>query len=286
VLTQPDRKAGRGLEQTAPPVKRSAQALGLAFAQPTLLGDAAGLDRLRALEPEAIVVAAFGRLLPQAVLDIPLHGAINIHASLLPRWRGAAPIHRAILAGDAHTGVCIMQMDAGLDTGPIVSEEAIPIAADDTTGTLAERLAEIGSRLILTALAEIESGQAVPRPQAAEGVTYAVKIQKAEARIDWNKSALEIDRTIRAFNPSPGAVTWLRGAPLKIWGATPAPGMADRPGTIVRIDAAGVVVECGKDALQITDLQRAGGKRLLALEFARGHQLRLGERLGQVPRPD
>ncbi|MCZ7565934.1 MAG: methionyl-tRNA formyltransferase [Burkholderiales bacterium] len=282
VLTQPDRPAGRGLSQTVSPVKRAAQELGLSVFQPATLRDAAVLARLRAVAPEVMVVAAYGLILPQAVLEIPRLGAINIHASLLPRWRGAAPIQRALLAGDARTGISILQMDAGLDTGPVLLAAETPIGADDTAGTLHDRLAALGARLVVEALELLAAGTAKPEPQRAAGATYAAKLDKAETRIDWRRPAVEIARQVRAFDPVPGAIARLRGTELKIWRARPARTGNDAtgvsPGTVVAVGDDGLVVACGHGALVLAELQRAGGKRLSVAELRRGFAVAAGDR--------
>lgn len=281
VLTQPDRPAGRGMALQASPVKRLAEQHGIPVFQPLTLKDAAAQERVNAVGADVMVVAAYGLILPQAVLDMPRFGCINIHASLLPRWRGAAPIQRAILAGDARTGVCIMQMEAGLDTGPVLLSESLAIDAADTAATLHDRLADLGASLIVNALGRL------PLPvsaQAADGVTYAAKLEKSEALIDWSKSAVDIDRQVRAFNPFPVAMTTLDGVPLKVWTAQLEP--ADRccpntlPGELIAADRRGIVVACGSGALCITELQKAGGKRLQAAQFLAGHPLAAGTSLG------
>ena len=219
-------------------------------------------------------MAAYGLILPQAVLDMPHFGCINIHGSLLPRWRGAAPIQRALLAGDAETGVCIMQMEAGLDTGPVLLRGAFAIEATDTTSTLHDRLAGLGARLVVDALGKLPLP---PEPQPTEGVTYAHKIEKAEALIDWSKSAAELDRHIRAFNPFPGAQAVFGGQTVKVWKASP----VDRQGefgTVLAVDRSGVVIACGDGALAVTELQKAGGKRLPVHQFLAGHLLQVGDR--------
>lgn len=274
VLTQPDRPAGRGMALQASPVKRLAQELGIEVFQPATLKDEAAQARLRAIEADVMVVAAYGLLLPQAVLDLPRFGCINIHASLLPRWRGAAPIQRALLAGDAETGVCIMQMEAGLDTGPVLLRGAFPIAPADTAGDLHDRLAGLGAELVVDCLGRLP----LPvEPQPGEGVTYAAKIDKAEARIDWQRSAAELDRLIRAFNPFPGAQALLGEVGVKIWRATPVEGRG-QPGEILVVGKDGIVVACGEGALKVTELQKAGGKRLPVGQFLAGNTLTVGER--------
>ncbi|MGE4240272.1 methionyl-tRNA formyltransferase [Ramlibacter sp.] len=289
VLTQPDRPAGRGMKLQPSPVKQFAQAHGIAVAQPRSLrldgkypeDAAAARDALAQAAADVMVVAAYGLILPQWVLDAPRLGCLNIHASLLPRWRGAAPIHRAIEAGDPETGVTIMQMDAGLDTGDMLLEARVAIAPTDTTGTLHDRLAELGGRLIVEALELAACGGLAPRAQPAEGVTYAHKIEKAEAAIDWTQPARVIERRIRAFDPFPGATAASRGETLKVWRATAS--IQERgdaaPGAIVAVDGRGIVVACGEGRLTLTELQRAGGKRLGAGDFLRGFPLEAGQRL-------
>ncbi|MBP0592801.1 methionyl-tRNA formyltransferase [Paraburkholderia sp. LEh10] len=287
VLTQPDRPAGRGMKLQASPVKRYAQERGIEVAQPPSLRRngkfpaqaTAAIDQLRATPHDVMVVAAYGLLLPQEVLDIAPHGCINIHASLLPRWRGAAPIHRAIEAGDADTGITLMQMDAGLDTGAMISEVRMPIRETDTTATLHDRLAEAGAKLIVDALVELErDGKLHATPQPADGVTYAEKIGKHEAALDWRRPAAELARQVRAFDPFPGGAATLDGATLKIWSASAAesPRKAE-PGTIVDVSPEGVVVACGDGALRITQLQKPGGKRLPVRDFLTGATLAAGQ---------
>jgi len=281
VLTQPDRPAGRGLAAAAGPVKQAAQRRGVLVLQPPTLKDAAVQARLADLAPDALVVAAYGLILPQAVLDIPRLGALNIHASLLPRWRGAAPIERALLAGDPVTGVCIMQMDAGLDTGPVFLREELPITSGDTAGTLHDKLATLGARLLVAALDGLASGALRPTPQPTDGVTCAAKIEKHETRLDWSRSASEVERQVRAFNPAPGAGARLRGDELKIWRATvvATPGA---PGAVLTAGADGISVACGDGALRLEELQRAGGRRLPAAAFLRGFPLAPGDRFEPV----
>jgi len=277
VLTQPDRPAGRGLKLQPPAVKQLAQSRGLALLQPAKLKeDATALATVAAARPEVMVVAAYGLMLPARLLGLPRRGCLNVHASLLPRWRGAAPIQRALLAGDATTGITIMQMDAGLDTGPILLQEAIPIAADDTAGTLHDRLAALGAKLLVRTLASPPA----PRPQGEGGATYAARVGKGEAGIDWRRPAAEIERQVRAFDPVPGAQTRLGGTVIKIWRASIERAASDAPGTVCSADAQGVVVACGADALRVTELQRAGGKRLPAQAFLSGMRLTRGTRLG------
>ncbi|REE20698.1 methionyl-tRNA formyltransferase [Paraburkholderia sp. BL27I4N3] len=294
VLTQPDRPAGRGMKLQASPVKRYAQEHGLAVAQPPSLRRAgkypaeaaAAIDQLRATPHDVMVVAAYGLILPQEVLDIPPLGCINIHASLLPRWRGAAPIHRAIEAGDAETGITLMQMDVGLDTGAMISEARTAISADDTTATLHDRLAQDGAKLIVEALIELErTGKLAATPQPAEGVTYAEKIGKHEAALDWRRPADVLARQVRAFDPFPGGVATLEdGSSIKIWAAVAIDGAAasNAPGTITDVSPEGVVVACGEGALRLTQLQKPGGKRLPVREFLAGSTLAAGQRF-QLP---
>jgi methionyl-tRNA formyltransferase len=277
VLTQPDRPAGRGLAAAAGAVKQAAVRRGIPVLQPATLKTPAARDELRALAPDVIVVAAYGLILPQAILDVPRLGAINIHASLLPRWRGAAPIQRALLAGDHETGVSIMRMEAGLDTGPVLLREALPILHEDTAGTLHDRLATLGARLVVAALDGLARGTLVAAPQAVDGVTYAAKVEKHEARIDWTRPAVEIERQARAFNPFPGATARVRGTELKVWRAATADGNGE-PGAVISIDARGIVVAAGSGALRLESLQRAGGKRLSASDLLRGFPLAVGER--------
>jgi methionyl-tRNA formyltransferase len=258
-------------------VKRFALEHGIAVRQPTSLQGGREIESLRAARPDALVVAAYGLLLPQALLDVAPHGALNVHASLLPRWRGAAPIQRALLAGDAETGISIMQMDAGLDTGPVLMQERVRIAADDDAGTLHDKLASIGAQGIVKALAEVEAGRARAVAQPTTGATYAAKIDKAEARLDWSRPATELERAVRAFRPAPGAFTQLEGAALKIWRASVVDGKG-APGTVLDTQEH-LVVACGDKALAVFELQRAGGRRLQAREFLRGHPLAPGARL-------
>ncbi len=280
VLTQPDRPAGRGLRLQASPVKALAQRHGLALAQPQGLKHdgkyaadaAAARAALLAARPDVMVVAAYGLILPPWVLALPRLGCLNIHASLLPRWRGAAPIQRAIEAGDAVTGVTIMQMDAGLDTGDMLSVQAVPIGADDTSATLHDTLAALGARLVVEALRAAERGALTRTPQPAAGVTYARKIDKAEAPIDWRQPAAQIERRLRAFDPQPGCHFAFEGEPLKVWRARVVAGRAAEPGTVL-IDGPRAIVACGQDALELLEVQRPGGKRLAAAAWLA--QLRL-----------
>ena len=281
VLTQPDRPAGRGMKLSPSAVKQLALAHGIEVDQPEKLRTDAQRARLAACAPDVLVVAAYGLLLPPAVLALPRLGCINIHASLLPRWRGAAPIHRAIEAGDAETGITIMQMDEGLDTGPMLLRRALPIAADDTTASLHDRLAALGGECIVEALGALAGGGLAATPQPAEGVTYAAKSGRAEADIDWSRPAAEIERAMRAFDPFPGAVSTLRDTAVKCWKAQVVAGEGE-PGRVLAVEADGIVVACGRDALRCTVLQRPGSKRLPAGEFLRGFPVSAGERFASA----
>lgn len=273
VLTQPDRPAGRGMTLQASPVKQVALAAGIEVFQPATLRDAEAQARVAAINADAMVVAAYGLILPQAVLDMPRLGCINIHASLLPRWRGAAPIQRALLAGDAETGVGIMQMEAGLDTGPVLHEGRVAITAADNATSLHDKLAELGARLIVEAL---DGRPLVARVQPTEGVTYAAKLDKAEAPLDWRRAASELERQVRAFNPFPGATASFGGQPLKIWQARAEVGSAP-PGEIVSAGREGIVVGCGAGLLRLVEVQKAGGKRLPVADFLTGMPLAQGQ---------
>lgn len=282
VLTQPDRPAGRGMQLQASPVKKFAQANDIPVAQPASLRLAGkyhdqaedALRLLRATPHDVMVVAAYGLILPRPVLDIPPQGCVNIHASLLPRWRGAAPIHRAIEAGDRETGITIMQMEEGLDTGPMLLQQSLPIAADDTTASLHDKLAGLGGVMIVDALRQLERGALQATPQPDEGVTYAAKIAKDEAALDFTQSATVIERRIRAFNPFPGAYGTCDGVAVKFWRAEAcdiAPGIP--PGKVLQADPTGVVIACGQLGLRVHELQKPGGKRLSASEFLKGFPL-------------
>lgn len=288
VLTQPDRPAGRGMKLQASPVKQFAAARGWPVAQPRSLRldgkypEDAAMARAAILNArlDAMVVAAYGLILPQWVLDAPRLGCLNIHASLLPRWRGAAPIHRAIEAGDAQTGVTIMQMDAGLDTGDMLLRESLAIG-EDSTAQLHDRLAALGGRLVVDALKQAEAGTLRPEPQPAEGVSYAHKVEKHEAQIDWTQDAAAIVRRIRAFDPFPGATSILDGESLKLWAAQAQPGPPVEPsGTVLAAEPTGVAVAAGEGTVVLTELQRPGGKRLPVADFLRGFDLKPGQVFG------
>jgi methionyl-tRNA formyltransferase len=277
VLTQPDRPAGRGMKLQPSAVKALALARGIAVAQPRSLRldgrwpdeAAAARAALAAVRPEAMVVAAYGLILPAWTLELPPRGCLNIHASLLPRWRGAAPIQRAIEAGDAEAGITIMQMDEGLDTGAMLLVEREPIRADDSTATLHDRLAALGGRLIVEALELAACGGLAAQPQPAEGVTYAHKIEKAEAAIDWSQPAAVIERRVRAFDPFPGASFGLDGEMVKLWRAAPAEG-AGPAGTVLDAGAGVLRVACGVGAIDLLQLQRPGGRRVGVRDFLAG----------------
>ena len=268
VLTQPDRPAGRGLKLTPSAVAECAARLALRVEKPPTLKAAEAQALVADARLEVLVVAAYGLILPPAVLSLPTRGCLNIHASLLPRWRGAAPIHRAILAGDPRTGVCIMKMDAGLDTGPVVLERAIDIAPDDTTGTLTARLAGLGAAAIVEALAGVDV--LIPHPQDESRATYAAKVRKDEARIDWREDAAAIARRIRAFDPQPGTEAAIAGETVKVWRAHAVEGRG-QPGEVLAT-APALVVACGSGALRIEQLQRPGGRRIAAAEFVHANR--------------
>ena len=305
VLCQPDRPAGRGQRLQASPVKVLASERGITVCTPTSLrpdrgGDDAAItrDRLRALAPDVLVVAAYGLLLPEDVLQLPQGipagtqrvTAVNIHASLLPRWRGAAPVVRAIEAGDVRTGITIMQMDAGLDTGPMLRWKSIDIPSDISTGMLTEQLADLGGRLVVETLRALARGEIRPQPQPAEGVTYAVKVRKDEAWLDWQESAVRLAARIRAFDPFPGACGGIAGQTVKFWLAHPVDhptGAAlPAPGTVLAADSDGLVVATGDGALCITRLQRPGGRRIDAREFLAAVPLPVGTTLPGAPAPE
>ena len=275
-LTQPDRPAGRGMQPLPSPVKRFAVARGIEVFQPTGLKAPETIARVSGAGADALVVAAYGLIVPPRLLALGRFGAINIHASLLPRWRGAAPIQRALLAGDARTGISVMQMDAGLDTGPLLAQRAVDIDRAEDTGTLHDKLAALGAAMIVEALAELAAGRLRAVPQPAEGTTYAHKVEKAETRLDWTRPALELERAVRAFRPSPGAWTTLDGEPIKIWRARVVDGVGS-PGTVLQEESR-LIVGCGAGALAIEELQRAGAKRLPVSDFLRGRALAPGAR--------
>lgn len=288
VLTQPDRPAGRGRAVAESPVKRAAAAHGLPVLQPTTLRDAAVQAQLRALQPDLMVVVAYGLLLPQAVLDIPRLGAINIHASLLPRYRGAAPIQRAIEQGETETGISIMQMERGLDSGPVLWVRRLPIEERETGGSLHDKLMQLGAEALREALDRLWDGRLHPEPQDHERATYAPKLKKAEALLDWQLAAADLDRLVRAFNPYPVAETRFRGKTLRIWEARPIPptGLpAALPGTIVRADAGNLWVATGDGALALQKVQMPGKAPVEIGDFINGYRPEPGELLGSPAAP-
>lgn len=276
VLTQPDRPAGRGMKLKASPVKVLAEQHGLLVFQPETLKDAAVQAQIEAVHADVMIVAAYGLIIPTVILNMPKFGCYNIHASLLPRWRGAAPIHRSLLVGDTETGVTVMEVVPALDAGAMVSKGAVPITENDTTQTLHDALSKTGADLMVQAMAELEEKGSLPAtPQDESLVTYAHKLEKSEAAIDWQKSAVELSRQVRAFNPFPVAQGILKGDVCRIWMATAKEGKA-KVGEIVSIHD-GVTVGCGDGLLQITELQAPGGKRLSAQAFVQGHNLQVGD---------
>ena len=280
VYSQPDRPAGRGRKTTASPVKQLAMQYDVPVYQPVSFKEEAARQVLSALQPDLMVVIAYGLILPQVVLDIPRLGCVNVHASLLPRWRGAAPVQRAILAGDTETGVCLMQMDAGLDTGDVLACTACPIAADDSGSRLHDKLAQLGAQLLSANLAALERGELEPRQQDEALACYAGKLKKSEALIDWDMPADEILRRVRAFNAWPVAETRYAGHQLRIWNARVAPGGTDAlPGTVLSVDKTGIEVACGAGRLQLLELQLPGARAVTAGEFVNAHAV-AGVRLG------
>ena len=283
VVTQPDRPKGRDLKLQPSPVKSLAQRLDLPVLQPARARDEQLRDALRQLQPDLVVVVAFGQILPQAILDLPKFGCLNVHTSLLPKYRGASPIQSAILHGETETGVTIMKMDAGLDTGDILAQARAPILPEDNSQTLHDRLAELGADLLAKTIPDFVAGNIIPRPQPAEGATYAAKIRKEDGHIHWTEPALKILNRLRAFTPWPGAFTFLKrdekSLMLKIWKAEP----VDRfgtAGTVLSADKSGIIVACGENSLRILELQLEGRRRMAAAEFLAGHALRGGDTLG------
>ena len=272
VYTQPDRPAGRGRQLAPSPVKAAALAAGLRVEQPQTFKDAAVRQTLRDLQVDLLVVVAYGLILPRKVLATPRLGCWNVHASLLPRWRGAAPIQRAILAGDAETGVCLMQMEAGLDTGPVLLERKIPIASGDTGGSLHDKLAALGAQMLGEGLRRTLAGETLPAtPQSNNGVTYAHKLEKTEAALDWNQAAVALERQVRAFDPWPVAEGQVAGEQLRIWKALAQTAALDAaraaPGTVVCANRVGIDVACGAGVLRLLEVQRAGGRRISAADY-------------------
>ncbi|MHB8448011.1 MAG: methionyl-tRNA formyltransferase [Rudaea sp.] len=268
VYTQPDRPAGRGRTLGASPVKLAALAARLPVEQPEALKSATVQARLRELSPDLLVVVAYGVILPRTLLAIPRLGCWNVHASLLPRWRGAAPIQRAILAGDTRTGVCLMQMEAGLDTGPVLLRREVAIAPDDTGGSLHDKLAVLGAQVLGEGLRRALAGEALhATPQPEAGAIYAHKLEKSEARLDWNESAIVLERKVRAFDPWPVAEADLAGERVRIWDAQAVPGGHAIPGGVVAAGKAGIDIACGEGVLRVTELQRAGGRVVMAADY-------------------
>jgi methionyl-tRNA formyltransferase len=281
VLTQPDRPHGRGMRQEPGPVKMLALARGLRVEQPIRLKHESEWAPIVATPLDVLVVAAYGLIVPPAILGWPRYACINIHASLLPRWRGAAPIERALLAGDRETGISIMRMDEGLDTGPVIARHSVAIEPRETAGSLRDKLAAVGARAIVEVLGELDrTGQLIAVPQTDAGATYAAKIGRDAENLDWSADAKSLDRAVRAFDPTPGARTSLGDVPLKIWKALPVSGRFGTSGVVVQADASGIVVACGEGAVMITELQRAGGRRMSAAAFLAGHPVAIGARFG------
>ena len=281
VLTQPDRPAGRGMTLHASAVKQIALAANITVNQPEKLRTPEQQQSLLACAPDVLVVAAYGLILPQAVLDIPRLGCLNIHASLLPRWRGAAPIHRAIEAGDTETGITIMQMDAGLDTGDMLRMQSLPILNTDTTASLHDKLAALGGEMIVEALHALAAGKLVAKKQPDEGVTYASKIAKSESALNFNEPASVLARRLRAFDPFPAGAASVNGVSIKLW-AGDAGDASGTPGEVLEVNDEGILVACGEGALRLTELQKPGGKRLPAREFLRGFSIEVGARFDRV----
>jgi methionyl-tRNA formyltransferase len=283
VYTRRDRPRGRGLKVEASAVKNAAVELGLLVVQPrTLRTEAPGV---KGFEPDVIAVVAYGMLLPADVLAVPRHGCVNVHFSLLPRWRGAAPVEHAVLAGDERTGVTTMLMDVGMDTGPILYQEPIDIGPDDTTGTVTERLAEVGAHLLVRTVLDLEAGKVQPQPQPASGVTLAPKAEASDAELDPGRPAVELERRVRASNPSPGAFCWLDGRRLKVWRASVVPGDG-AAGTIAAIEPDGIDVQTGDARLRLIEVQPEGKRPMPADAFARGHRLAVGQTIGPAAGPE
>ena len=283
VVTRPDRPKGRELKVAPSPVKELALNLGVPVLQPERARQEDFVEQLRRLTPDLIAVAAYGQILPQTILDLPRFGCLNVHTSLLPKYRGAAPIQWAILNGEARTGVTIMKMDAGLDTGPVLNQGETDIFPEDTAETLHNRLADLGAFLLVQTIPDYVSGRIVPRPQPAEGASYAPKIKKEDGHINWTHPAHAIWNRVRGLRPWPGAFTFLPPEPrpwlLKIWQAEVSD-LSGTPGEVLRADKSGLVVACGQNALRILSLQREGGRPLEVYQFLAGHTLRAGQRLG------
>ena len=282
VLTQPDRPAGRGMLLTPSPVKQLAEQHGIPVLQPLTLKAVEIQQQLAIFQADVMVVAAYGLILPVAVLQMPHHGCLNIHASLLPRWRGAAPIQRAILAGDAETGITIMQMDEGLDTGAMLIKKTCLVSVQDTAQTLHDRLAKLGAEAIIEALNKLSHGNISGVAQDAAQATYAAKIIKSEAQLDWTQSAAQLNRAIRAYNPVPGAYSSLNGTTIKIWQASESEQLYGEPGTVRAINKDDIQVACGHGSLKLQVLQRPNGKSLPVSQFVQGFTLKVGDRFAAV----
>lgn len=277
VLTQPDRPAGRGMQLLASPVKQIALRNGLPVLQPKSLKHSEIQQELAQFNADVMVVAAYGLILPQAVLSLPRMGCLNIHASLLPRWRGAAPIQRAILAGDSETGITIMHMDAGLDTGAMLLKKVCPIALNDDAQSLHDKLAELGAQAIVETLQKLRLGPIEPEPQDNALATYAAKLEKAEAQLDWKRDAMDLARAIRAYNPFPVAVATINQTPVKIWRASVQEG-AGQPGQVLAVDKNGILVACGQGAIRLEVLQRPNARAMPAAQFLPGFPIQVGDR--------
>lgn len=280
-VTQPDKPVGRRLQLQPSPVKKTALAQNIPVLQPPRARDENFIAQLRELAPDIIIVVAYGQILPPAILNLPRFGCVNVHTSLLPRFRGASPIQSALLVGDAETGVTIMQMDAGLDTGPILTQAKTEIRDDDNAATLHDRLAQLGAELLVPTVRDFADGKISPKPQPADGVTHAAKIKKSDGQLDWNQPARVLWNRLRAFTPWPGTFTFLPGQPprlLKILRAEITT-QAAAPGEIISAEKSGIVIGCGADALRILELQIEGGRRMNAAEFLAGHRLEPGTRL-------
>lgn len=278
VLTQPDRPSGRGMQLKPSPVKQLALQHGLTVLQPVSLKDAGIQQQLAMYQADVMVVAAYGLILPQAVLQIPRLGCLNIHASLLPRWRGAAPIQRAILAGDTETGITIMQMDVGLDTGDMLLKKCCPIATKDNADTLHDKLAALGADAIVEALSGLEQGKLNAIPQDSALATYAAKLSKDEAQLDWTQAAVQLDRTVRGYNPFPGASSSVNDTPIRVWQVSVREGVSGKPGEVLAVEKNALVVACGSDALSLEVLQRPNAKALPASQFLQGFHIKAGDR--------
>ena len=282
VLTQPDRPAGRGMHLTPSPVKLLAMQHGIQVMQPPTLKTSDIQQQLSALKADVMIVAAYGLILPQAVLQMPRYGCLNIHASLLPRWRGAAPIQRALLAGDSETGITIMQMDEGLDTGAMLLKEACSISVSDTTETLHDKLALLGAKNIIEALQRLEEGRLIGVTQDNAQASYAAKLNKTEAQLDWKMSAAQLQRAVRAYKPFPGAFSLFGGATIKIWQASEAESVNEEPGMVLEVNKHGIKVACGRGALMLEVLQRPNGKALPATQFLQGFMIKAGDRFTSI----